>query len=265
MTNTIYNQLNYKDYLSLKLTGKGKKASFAQFIGCQQSFLSQILRGKPDLSIEHGLLANEFLEHTKDEARHFLLLLQYGRAASKRLRDYYREEIESSLAEQRKVIKKIDPKARSISEHAKGVYYSSWAFGAAHMLSGIDVQGQIDFLTKKVGVKRDDLANIIRFLLEQGLLTEIAGQYRPANKRIHLPATDPLVLSHHKNFRLRALEEMHTLKNDNLHYSTLMTVSKSDMLIIKDLVLRLVQQVDEVVMPAANESALQMNIDLFEI
>jgi len=265
MGDMVFNYSSYKDYLNKKLAGKGKKSAFARFIGCQQSFLSQVLKGKPDLSIDHGLMANEFFEHTKDEAKHFLLLLNFGRAGSNRLREHYHAEIKLSLADQNSLAKKIDSRAKEISEHARGTYYSSWAYGAVHMLCGIHAENQIDFIARHIGLKRDELANILRFLLEQGLVVEADGRYSMAEKRIHLPATDPLILSHHKNFRLRAIEEMHALKSQNLHYSALMTISAEDAAKIRDLIFRFVEQVDKIIIPSANEAAFQLNLDMFEV
>ena len=96
MKKSIFKYQSYKTYLEDSLLCKGKKGTFAKFVGCQPSFISQVLKGKPDLSLEQGLLANDFFEHSAAEAEHFLLLLQFHRAGSKRLRDHFKTQIQAS-------------------------------------------------------------------------------------------------------------------------------------------------------------------------
>ena len=261
----IFKCSDYKAYLKSRLAGKGEKRAFAEYIGCQQSFLSQVLKGKPDLSLEHGLLANEYLQHSKDESKHFLLMLHYGRASSVKLRNYYLEELHASAGEQEKLNKKVDPSAREISQHARGIYYSSWVYGATHMLAALEGENQVSFICQKLKIKRDEVSEVLRFLLEQGLITESNGRYLRAQNRIHIPANDPLVLNHHRNYRMRAMEELRSLKSENLHYSHLITLSKNDVQKIKELLLNLAGEVDKILIPSPDEVACQLNFDFFSI
>ncbi len=68
---TLFDYSDYKKYLSDRLK-TGTKSKFAACIGCQPSFLSQVLGGSPDLSLEQGILANEFFGHTGAETQFFM-------------------------------------------------------------------------------------------------------------------------------------------------------------------------------------------------
>src|SRR4051812_17297224 len=137
---SVFEYESYKKYLEFRLAGKGRKAQFAQRIGCQPSFLSQVLRGKPSLSLEQGVLANDYFQHSTPEARHFLSLLQFERAGSSRLRTHFQNELKASLAEQRKLAQRVGP-ARELSDSARATYYSSWVYSAIHVLASIPDRG----------------------------------------------------------------------------------------------------------------------------
>jgi uncharacterized protein (TIGR02147 family) len=255
----------YKKYLETRLSGKGRKAEFSQRIGCQPSFLSQVLRGKPSLSLEQGVLANDYFQHSTAEGRHFLSLLQFERAGSTRLRAHFQTELKASLAEQRKLAQRVGP-ARELSDSARATYYSSWIYGAIHVLASIPESGdQREILCRRAGLTPAELDKVMRFLKAHGLMNIEGGRATPTQARIHLPATDPQVLNHHRNFRARSLQEVQQPKEDSLHYSLLMAISRADGLRIRDLILRLVENTDKIIRPSPEETAFQLNFDFFEV
>jgi uncharacterized protein (TIGR02147 family) len=262
---SVFDYQNYKAYLESRLAGKGRKAQFAKYIGCQPSFLSQVLRGAPSLSLEQGVLANDFLQHSGPESRHFLALLQMERAGSKRLQAHFLSEVKASLAGQRQLAQRVGV-AQEVSAAARARYYSSWIYAAVHVLSSIPAPGdQLEFLRTRTGLKADELDKVLRFLLEQGILSFEDGRYRVGSKRVHLPATDPLVLGHHRSFRARALRELEQPKSDSLHYSLLMGISRADAERLREIILKFVEGVDQVIRPSPEEAAYQLDLDFFEI
>src|SRR5690349_16767867 len=134
MSVSVFEFDNYKSYLKCRLAGKGEKAEFAHAIGCQPSFLSQVLGGAPSLSLEQGVLSSDYLGHSSAEARHFLALLQLERAGSSRLRTHFQNEVAASLREHRRVTERISP-SRELTAEARSIYYSSWVYGAVHVLA----------------------------------------------------------------------------------------------------------------------------------
>jgi hypothetical protein len=82
---------------------------------------------------------------------------------------------------------------------------------------------------------------------------------------VHLPAESDFVLSHHRNYRLRALEELKIRKPRNLHYSMLLAVSKADAQRIRELFLELFKKADEIIVPSREEVAYQLCLDYFEV
>lgn len=261
---TVFETNNYKSYLQSRLGAKGAKTEFAKHLGCQPSFLSQVLCGSPSLSLEQGVLANDYFEHSKAESRHFLALLQLERAGSARLKLHFQNELKQSLEEHRRLTNRLE-RARELDEAARATYYSSWAYGAVHVLSSLPCADQLGEIQEHTGLNAEDLSKVLRFLAEHGLITRRDGVWRPAQTRIHLPDCDPLVMNHHRNFRARAMQEMQLPKDENLHYSLLMAISRPDSQRIRDLILRLVEDTDKIMRPSPEEVAVQLNLDFFAI
>ncbi|MBX3020051.1 MAG: TIGR02147 family protein [Bdellovibrionales bacterium] len=262
---SVFDFKNYKDYLKARLAGKGEKSNFAKHIGCQPSFLSQVLCGNPSLSLEQGVLANDCLGHSSAESQYFLALLQFERAGSVRLKQHFQTEINHALKEHWQVKERLAP-WRELTPAARATYYSSWVYGAVHVLTAIPCADQIDFFLKRTGLQRDELNEVLKFLCQYGLVaTNAEGTYRPTETRVHLPSSDPLVLNHHRNLRARALHEMQMPNEDNLHYSLLMAVAKSDGLKIREMILKMVESTDKIIRPSQEESAFQLNLDFFEL
>ena len=60
----VFNFKEYKAYLSEKIswlgkTEKGIRQKIAEQIGCQPSYLSQVLNGKPDLTLDQAYKLNQ--------------------------------------------------------------------------------------------------------------------------------------------------------------------------------------------------------------
>src|SRR3989338_9747663 len=94
----IFAYRDYKAYIKQELTqrqgkGRGEKARVAQAMQSQGAFVSQVLHGHADLSLEQACLASEYFGHTKEECRYFLLVVQLGRAGSAKLKSHLLEQL----------------------------------------------------------------------------------------------------------------------------------------------------------------------------
>src|SRR4051794_5929686 len=108
MKNQIFDYKTHFDYLKSRLSRDkanwGAKTKFAQFIGVQSAFLSQVISEKHALSLEQADLANKFFDHTKEESEFFLLLVSRDRAGSASLRKHFEEQIQKIIHQRNLVI-----------------------------------------------------------------------------------------------------------------------------------------------------------------
>ncbi len=258
----IYEFQDYKEYLRNLLShGNGKK--FAEFLGCQPAFVSQVLKGKPHLSLEQGILATDYFKMEEMEADYFILSLQLGRAGNLRLKNYFKRKREEILESRQQVAKNIGTFER-LPEETKGIFFSSWKYALCQVLVSVPVQDQMDFIKNKIRLSEREIANVLEFLKAVQLIEKKSKQWHPSKKRIHLDADDWHIGNHHKNFRCLSLMELEDRKRDSLHFSSAMALSTDDAIRIKDLLLEAVRRSEAILKPSQEETVRVFCIDYFE-
>ena len=88
-TRALFEFRDYKAYLRQALERRreherGSQARLAESLRCQSAYLSMVLRGSADLSIEQADGVNVFLAHSAKESHFFLILVQRARAGTPR-------------------------------------------------------------------------------------------------------------------------------------------------------------------------------------
>ena len=123
----IYEFSDYRNYLVLtfKTLGvrQGHKLKAAQAIGVQPAYLSRILKGVADLSVEQAFDLADHLELSPNEKQLFLLLVQKERAGTHQLKSFFEDEIRV-LKDKRKELKNLLESRGSLTSEEKAHYYS---------------------------------------------------------------------------------------------------------------------------------------------
>lgn len=257
----LYGYADYKALLKDRLE-RGAQKVFAEYLGCQPAFLSQVLRGKPHLSLEQGILATEFFRMNRAESDYFMACLQYGRAGSEKLREFFLKKMESLAAAHRKVDSKIGAFAK-IDAGAKLQFYSSWKYTLIHVLLSLPEKDQIETIERHTGLSRSEIQNALAMLLKNGIAQRKEGALRPSANRLHLDREDSLIGLHHRNFRALVLAELEEIKPDSIHYSVALAVSKADADRIREVLVEAVAQTEKIIRPSPEETVRVMCIDYF--
>ena len=90
-------------------------------------------------------------------------------------------------------------------------------------------------------------------------------RYSIGKARIHLGADSPLIARHHINWRLQAMRALEKGERENLHYSSSVSISHEDFSKIREILVRAIESVKEVVRPSPEEKAACFAMDWFEI
>src|SRR5688572_17797436 len=96
---SVFDHRDYKRFLNevqrkQPRKGHGFRSKMATAIGCQVSYVSQVLSGPGHFNLEQADRINLFLGRTGDEARYFLFLVELARAGTPTLRAHFRRELE---------------------------------------------------------------------------------------------------------------------------------------------------------------------------
>lgn len=267
MKKEIFDYKNYKTYIHERIDsspskGRGIKLKIAEHLNCQSAFVSQVLNGNPDFSLEQGVKLNDFFSHNKEEARFFLLLLQLNRAGSKDLKDFFESEIEDVLEKRSDLKNRIDIK-KSLKAVDQQVYYSSWHYAAIHMLLAIPEFQRAEAIVKRLHLTREKTGEILDFLERTGLAVKKGSHYEIGVTRIHLTKDSPQIQRHHTNWRLRAIEAIDHNLNKNLHFSALFSMGAKDVPVVKEMLIKAIEEARKVIRDSPEEDLQCLCIDFF--
>lgn len=269
MNFNIFNFTDYKLYLSEKITHeaslhKGYRAKLCEFIQCQPSYLSQVLNGKPDFTLEQAHRLNQFLLHDKIETHFFILLVEKSRAGTRDLRAYFNEQIEnvkSSRFNLKKRLKETD----DISEEDQNKYYSAWFYSAIYVALSIPEFQSIQFLAKRLSLPEELIVEAISFLETSGLIEKKSNTYHVTKKRIHLERDSAFIRRHHVNWRSQALQSTEKNLPGDLHFSTVVALAKDDYEKIKEIFVKSIASAREVIKPSPEEELMAITLDVFKL
>ncbi|MEK6579337.1 MAG: TIGR02147 family protein [Bdellovibrionota bacterium] len=265
---SVFQYNDYKEYLRavLQTTGssRGIRSELASKLNCQSAFISQILNSHVHFSLEHAIQVSQFLSHTSDESNYFMLLVHLGRAGSVKLEEYYRGSIKEIQERRQKIGERIKSQQK-LSKEAQVRYYSSWTYAAIHVLLSISkFQTKLE-IAEYLGLSAQTVSRCLEFLTEEGLAIPKAGKYEIGKSRIHLGTESPLLKRHHINWKLKAIDAYDEPDPNDLHYSSVITLSQADGARVNKLILELIEKSEKILKETDPEAPFCLSIDLFKV
>ena len=245
--------------------GRGQFSKLAEVTGIHKANVSHIFKGEHQLSPEQAHKIAVYLGLGMTESRYFLLLVNFDRAGTAKLREFYKTQIEEEKQSHKKLEKRVT-RSRELTSEERAIFYSNWAYSAVRILSSIAGFQTREAIFKRLNLTRKFGNGIIKFLVNTGFCHEVDGRVEMGPQMTHLEEDSPLVARHHGNWRVKAMEK-HPMLNpgEELAYSAAMSLSSSDVIRIRELLAHLVQKTDEIVGPSACERMFCMNLDWFEV
>lgn len=272
MERDLFQYDSYKAYLNDRLDdpqgggGRGSRSRLSKALGCQTAFVAQVLRGSAHFSLEQAEATNEFLGHYEEEGLFLLLLIQRERAGTPRLKQRFEKQIEL-MRQSRLILKNRLDVRESLSEQDQVIYYSSWHYAAIHALVSIPGRQSIESLARHLQLGLRTVSDSVQFLLSCGLVVrnEDQGGLRPGKARIHLGFDSPLISKHHINWKLQAIRAIENPSIENLHYSSVISLSEKDIIRARELLTSSIAKVKSIVKDSPGERVRCFSVDFFGI
>lgn len=269
MKKSIYEYSDYKSFLndyiiSRPYRGRGLKAKIAKALRIHTAYVSQVLNNHPHFTLEQAEELTEFLGLTKNESHFFLLLIQKERSGSKRLEKYFLGQIEQFKEEQKKLKARLEVDDE-IKAEDRQTYYSSWHYIAIHALLSVKEYQNKEVISQRLSLPLEKVNEVIEFLLEIGLIVKESDGYSFTSKDFHLTSDSPMISKHHTNWRLRSISSLDRKSDDDLHYSGVISVKKEDAMAIKNILIKSLQDVRDVIKDSSEQEVYCYTIDMFEV
>ena len=267
MKNTIYDFDNYKSYVIEKINnspskGRGIKLKISEYLSCQTAYVSQVLNGKSNFSLEQAIKLNKFFDHTKDESHFFILLIHLERSGSEELSDYFKGQMKEIIKKRSDLKNRLAIKD-SLKKVDQEIYYSSWMYAYIHMIVAIPEFRTPIAISRKMNVSREKIIKILTFLEETGLVQRNEGHYEVGVTKIHVTIDSPQINRHHTNWRLKAIKSIDINDSIDLHYSSIISMAQEDVPKVKEILIKAIEQYRIVVKDSKEEQMQVVCIDFF--
>lgn len=234
----------------------------AESVAVHTSFLAHVLSGSKNLSLEQATDLSEVLKHISLEREYFFALLQTERAGSAKLKKYWTEKRTTILDERAKIRSRVG-KHHELRSEDRAIFYSSWIYVAVFVATGINDGQTLSQIADRFGLEPQKAEEVLSFLVQSRICELIGSVYKMGKSVVYLTNDSPLIVKHHTNWRLRAIQKMDTRESIELYYTSPMSMSREDFARVRELLAKAIQTSLEICKSSPAEEVVCLNIDLF--
>lgn len=264
----IWEFTKYRPYLTARLgesgSRTGRRKELAAYIPVHTTLISQVLSERAELSLEQAERVNSFMQHTQDEGEYFLLLVMKDRAGSTELKNRFKKQIEKMRQARLKIADRVQAESE-ISKEDREKFYSTYIYGALHVLASIPNFQTVEQLASALHLPRPRTQEMVDFLLRLGVLKLEKGQLSPGSRHVHLGNDSDLILKHHSNWRLHTINHLQYIVPEDLHYSACASLSEKDAFAVKEKLLKTLSECLKTIAQSKEEAAYVLNFDFYRM
>ena len=210
------------------------------------------------------MTANDFFGHTKLESEFFILLVEKGRAGTKKLESFFDECLEKLREEKHNMKRRLQHNTELVS-HQQHRYYSTWLYSAIHVILDIDQFQEPQQIARRLNLPLQMVNDVIEFLVQAGLIIKEKKGYQIRHYRLNLGRDSEFIQRHHINWRSQSLQAAEKNMTENLHYSNVMSISLRDFTRIKEVFAKAVEESREIAGPSPGEDIFAFTVDVFRL
>lgn len=269
----LFDYKDYRPYLrdyqkNLPKNGWGFISKLSKHLGVSQVHVSQVLQGSKDFSLEQAILVCDFISLNEVETEFFLMLVIHDKSGNFKLKDFAEKKIRR-IKDQGTTVKNQLKDHTEVSESMKAQFYSSFVYSAVRQYVFILEQrnggAQFGELKEKFHITNSELKKILDFLVVAQMLQFDGFKYRLGIARTFLGKDSIHIARHHTNWRLKAIEESNSVTDQDLMYTSPLTISRKDFEKVKSEMLELIKKVSSRVQETEPEIVVCWNMDWIEI
>lgn len=263
----IFDFSDYREFLKAWIEeAKSQKTSnlsrLAEALGVHSTFLSHVLSGSKNLSLEQATTLSEIIGQTKLEREYLFALLQLEKAGTHTLKTYWQEKLKEISIEKNKLSRRFKDH-RELTDTDRAIFYSNWLYVAAFLASAINDGQTLDQVAQRLHLTRDKAEEILTFLAQVGICKEEKGVFSLGNTHVHVPNESPFVVKHHTNWRMKAIQKMDSRQKEELFFTSPMSISKKDFEVLREKLNVAIKEVVDVAKESPAEEIVCLNIDFF--
>ncbi len=263
----IYDAQSYRFFFNevLQEQAWGAVKKFAEILKCHSTYVSQVAKGKADLSTEQAIAFCQHLELDSDATEHFLDLLQEEKAGNSETRTFFRQKIIRRM-EARMNIKRRLQISENMNNEQESIYYSGWLPQVVHMACQLPGEGSAAAIAKIIKAEPDTVEAILQDLNKIGVIKYSKGKIDILREFVHLGEESSNINRFHVNWRMKTAAEISaSTRLPGIHYSSVASMSAETEKEIKELILRHVQDTRKLIAPSPSEALYAYCLDFYQL
>lgn len=255
-----------KDFFQkLPRNGRGKAQELAHHLRIHPTVVSQVFSGAREFSEEQALEICEFLQLSPVEEKYFRLLVRLSGASTPKLK----QKIKAELADAKTAAKALSTRVvteKPLTDTERAVFYSSWLYSAIRLYASTDKGGRtVDEIVERFGITRVRALEICDFLTGTGLCSVKNGAYQMGAQSTFVEKGSPFLMKHHSNWRLKAVQSLDNLSEDELMFTGAMSISAADFQRLRERMAEFIKAFSQTVKDSPAEEIACFNMDFFWI
>ena len=265
----IFQYLNYQDFLNdffqtLPQQGRGQAKKLSEYLEVSSVVVSQVLNKQRDFSMENAFKVTQFLELSEFETSYFLKMVEYSKAGHFGLKEYLKNELQKMQKESKKISNRYHQK-NELSDEDKFTFYSDPLYSSIRMASSLPSINTLEDIAEYFHLPHKRVKEMLEFLISRKLCMVEDGVIKRGTQNTFIPADSPYIKLHHSNWRKIAMDKAGNLSSEEMMYTAPMTLSKKDFELVRENLLKTIQETVKILGPSEDEVMVCLNIDFFKI
>lgn len=268
----IFKYEDYKDWLVDQIEAnrstKGYQSRLAEAAGCQRSYLSQVLNGHQQLTMEHGHGLCLFWNFNELQTDYFIQLLLFAKAGNEKLRNHFQRKIRKLRKVADDIESKIKGKPIHASEKDLAKYYSTWYWSAIHIALSVPGLDTPQAISRALQLPEFLVRNVISELSNMNLVRSAGGErWQKLEGSVHLKKDSPFIYQHHRNWRHLPSTFLEAERPNALdrRFSAVFSVSRADLNELRQRVADFIEECSVFVSASDPEEVASLSIDLIHL
>jgi uncharacterized protein (TIGR02147 family) len=265
---SVFQFNSYKSYFNAWVEsqsnhGHGEYRRLSLALNVSTTLVSQVFKGEKDLSLELACDMAEYLHLNEEESDYLVLLVEFSKAGSDKLRTKFLKQIKNKQNEAKKLENRLK-KDHVLNEEAKSIYCSSWSYPAIRMVCHLPGYNSAAEISERLKLPKNHVIKCLDFLFKNEILIQKDNNIEIGPAHIYLPTSSHLANRVHVNWRQLAFQKMQIPIEDNFFYSGNYALSKQVAHEIRLLLPEFIDGVLKKVKPSPSETTYCLNLDYFE-
>ncbi len=244
---------------------KGAARRLALELKCHSTYVSQVLRGKADLSPDQAVRFCAYFKLGAEQTDFFLDLLARDRAATKETKAHYQKRLDRRLAELSDMKKRWGI-AESLTAEQESRYYGSWIPQAVHLYCQLPGPHDAARMATALAVPEERIAKVLRDLAELGFVEKTSAGWVSRRDSVHLGKDSALIGRYHANWRLKTIADLTAQGGAfGTHYSAVVSMSAKTAKELQELILKHLEAARDAIIPSPSEGLYVHSLDFYPL